>query len=134
MPKRMTSDNIKRLVVCLSNGNHIFLCYRHGNPKDVFQSTRMTTDPEIKECSDYDFRLESLGVDPNLPAWRLQEPIREENKAAADQFLEKLEQAIADGNITFPPNPRQIPSVGCFLPLLKSTPDRAFNKRSNPLI
>ena len=100
----MTSDNIKRLVVCLSDGNHIFLCYRHGNPKDVFQSTWMTTDSEIKECSDYDFRLESLGVDPNLPAWRLKEPIREENKAAADRFLEKLEQAIADGGITFPPN------------------------------
>lgn len=63
----------------------------------------MTTDPEIKECSRYDFRLDSLGIDPNLPALRLKEPVDEQTKAAADQFLKKLEQAIADGDITFPP-------------------------------
>ena len=66
----------------------------------------MTTDPEIKECSRYDFRLDSWGVDPEkFPAWQLVKPIGEENEAVADQFLKKLEQAIADGDITFPPNP-----------------------------
>ena len=106
MPKKMTSHNTKRLVACNSEGEHIFLCYRHGNPKDVFQSGWMTTDPDIKECSRYDFLITSLGVDPEkFPAWQLVKPIGEENEAVADQFLKKLEQAIADGDITFPPNP-----------------------------
>ena len=102
----MTSQNTKRLVACNSEGEHVFLCYRHGNPKDVFQGGWMTTDPVIKECSDYDFLITSLGVDPrNCPAWQLVQPIGEENETAADQFRRKLEQAIVDGDITFPPNP-----------------------------
>ena len=106
MPKKMTSQNTKRLVACNSEGEHVFLCYRHGNPKDVFQGGWMTTDPVIKECSDYDFLITSLGVDPrNCPAWQLVQPIGEENETAADQFRRKLEQAIAGGDITFPPNP-----------------------------
>jgi hypothetical protein len=113
--RKMSKANLKRLVACASEGHHVFLVYRHGNPKDVFQSSEMTTDPEIKECSDYDFRLEPLGVDSSLEAWmrdpdsviaswNLARPENDKHRAASELFLERLNQAIADGSITFPPD------------------------------
>lgn len=108
MPKTMTKANQKRLLACCSNGNHVFLVYRHGNPKDVFRGCWLTTDPEIQECSSYDFRVDKLieGCESKIDAiWKLKDPTRFGCITEAALVLARLEQAIADGKISFPPDP-----------------------------
>ncbi|MEP0917004.1 hypothetical protein NC981_09245 [Leptolyngbya sp. DQ-M1] len=107
MPKTMTRTNQKRLLACCSDGQHIYLVYRHGNPKDVFRGLWLTTDPEIKECSDYDFRVDRLieGFESKINAiWKVRNAEHYGIVEEAAIVLHRLEQAIKDGKIKFPPD------------------------------
>ncbi|MBD1825679.1 hypothetical protein H6F51_24740 [Cyanobacteria bacterium FACHB-DQ100] len=107
MPTSMSKANQKRLLACCSGGQHIYLVYRHGNPRDVFQGCWLTTDPEIKECSDYDFRVDRLieGVESKINAiWKVRSAEHYEITEESAIVLHRLEQAIKDEKIKFPPD------------------------------
>lgn len=73
----------------------VYRVYRHGNPKDVFQSWWLSTSAVIEECPDYSFDIrELLGAKTSAEIDELKEhgPIKNNCPGLAHAIAEAIEQ------------------------------------------
>jgi hypothetical protein len=93
----LSRANKKRLLLSLTAEQSIFRVYRQGHPKDVMQCFWLTTDPEIRECSGYDFDIRQIDYFPSFGTDDLEFPLNSPEMSAA------IARAVESGDITFPP-------------------------------
>lgn len=102
MPE-LSQENKDRLLLCCGDGRHVFRVFHNREP--FYLSYWLTTDPtHIKYSNPYDFDVRLLGFDEsNGDLASLSNPQTDYQKAVSKLFQKRLEQAIDEGKITFPP-------------------------------